>query len=539
MVLHSVSGQRYGSRGPGPGPGSSRRLSEVAARAGGPLRWSGPGLHPDPVATGISQDSRTVRPGDVYVALAGSRWHGAHFAADAVGRGAVAVLTDPAGGGSAAEPAGGAGRAVGVPWVVVPDLRRRLGPIASWFHGDPSRRMTLLGVTGTNGKTSTAYLLRAGLAAGGLRTGLLSGIEIAGTGWSRPAVRTTMEACELQATLATLAGEAVTAAAVEVSSHGLALHRIDGTRFRAAVFTNLGRDHLDLHGDMESYFAAKAALFDPARCGLGVVGVDDEWGRRLAATAPVPVVTFSAAGRPADFRADRVVANAAGTSFRVLGPGTDAAVRLQLLGAHQVDNALGAIAALVSTGSDPADAVRGVGSLAGVPGRLDRVDLGQPFAAFVDYVHNESGQDRVFPYLRSLGAGRLIVVMGTAGNRDLGKRVPLGRAAGAAADLVVVTDDSPHTEDPAAIRDRVAEGARSAEHARVLIEPDRAAAFDLTVSLARPGDVVVVCGRGHDQTQHSAAGDRRFDDRAQLRAALERRAPSGWNHPDAPGSVRG
>ncbi len=281
-----------------------------------------------------------------------------------------------------------------------------------------------------------------------------------------------------------------------------------------------------MHTDMAGYYAAKARLFGSDRCGPAVIGLDDRWGRRLAAEAQVPVVTFAGAGapEPADWTARDVQATVAGTSFRLTGPGVDVPVRLGLLGAHQADNATGAIAALVSTGTDVQAAVRGVESLSGVPGRLERVDIGQSFTAFVDYVHNESGQARVYPFLRSLGSGRLIVVMGATGDRDPGKREPLGRNAGSVADVVVVTDESPHSEDPAALRNATVAGARAGGRAQVLVEPDRAAAFDLGVSLARPGDVVVVSGRGHDPTQFGNGTSRTFDDRVQLRAALQRHA---------------
>ena len=475
------------------------------------------------VVTGISQDSRTVRPGDLYVGLAGRRWHGADFAAQATSRGAVGLLLDSSGlDSSGLGPSGLVGAAGAVPTILAADLRRRLGPLASWIYANPSEHLDLVAITGTNGKTSTAYLVEAAMAAAGRRTGLFSSVQVRGPEWARPAVRTTMEACDLQRTLAELVGQGVTAAPVEVSSHGLELHRVDGTRFQVGVFTNLGRDHLDLHGDMEAYFATKARLFEPERCRSAVINIDDAWGRRLAAGLRSPVRTVSAAGRPADWTAADIEATAAGTRFRLSGPGIDIPVQLSLLGDYQVDNAVAAIAATAAIGADPVAAVRGVQSLGGVPGRLERVEAGQPFGAFVDYVHNEAGQARVFPFLRSLARGRLLIVRGATGDRDAGKRFGIGRAAGAIADVVVVTDESPHSEDAAAIRGVVAAGARSAGRATVLVEPDRARAFDLAVSLAEPDDVLVVCGRGHEATQVSLAGDRAFDDRAELKRSLLR-----------------
>ncbi|NAZ83000.1 UDP-N-acetylmuramyl-tripeptide synthetase [Kineococcus sp. R8] len=462
-----------------------------------------------PRVEGVTLDSRRVLPGDLYAALPGARCHGAQFAAQARAAGAVAALSD---------------RAVdGLPTLVVPDPRAVLGELAAHLHGRPSTAVRVLGVTGTNGKTSTTHLLDAGLRAAGHRTGLLSGLELRTPRWTEPAARTTPEAPDLQEALAALRDQGAGAAAVEVSSHGLALHRVDGTGFAVAVFTNLGVDHLELHGDQESYFAAKASLFAPGRCALAVVNVDDAHGRRLAADLATPVVTFSATGRAgADWRAADVRADGAGTSFRLLGPGTDRRVRLRLLGAHQVDNALGALAALASGGDDVDAAVRGVEGLAQVRGRLERVDAGQPFLALVDYVHNVAAQLRLLPFVRTLTTGRVLVVLGATGGRDPGKREPLGRTAAQLADVVVVTDESPHGDDPADLRAAVAAGALSAGSAQVHVEADRGAALDLVVRLADPGDVVVVGGRGHDPRLVSRDGTRSFDDAEQLRAALTR-----------------
>ena len=468
-----------------------------------------------PRVRGVTLDSRRVLPGDLYAALPGARHHGARFADGARAAGAVAALSD--------RPLDA------LPTLVVADPRAALGDLAAHLHAHPSAVLDVYGVTGTNGKTSTTHLIDAGLRAAGRCTGLLSGVQVRTPGWSRPAQRTTPEAPELQEVLAALRAQGATSAAVEVSSHGIALHRVDGTRFRAAVFTNLGSDHLDLHGDEESYFAAKAELFDPRRCALAVVNVDDAHGRRLAAAVRTPVVTFSAAGRAtADWRAADVRADAGGTSFRLLGPGTDRLVRLRLLGVHQVDNALGAIAVLHATGVEAGAAVRGAEELTGVPGRLQRIDAGQPFLVLVDHVHNVAAQHRLLPFLRSLTGGRVLVVLGATGERDPGKREPLGRTAAQLADVVVVTDESPHGEDPAVLRDAVAAGARSAGCADVHVEADRDRALELAVSLAAPGDVVVVGGRGHDRQLVAGGRTRTFDDAERLRAALARlRVTSG------------
>ncbi|NNH24605.1 Mur ligase family protein, partial [Pseudokineococcus marinus] len=411
--------------------------------------------------TGLHHDSRVVGPGDVWLALPGGGGrHGADHSRVAVARGALAAVSDRA--------------CPGLPTLLVPDPRRVAGVLADWLHGHPSADLGVVGVTGTNGKTSTTHLLEAGMAAAGASSGLLSGLVARGPWGERPATLTTPEAADLQRDLGALRDAGVERVALEVSSHALALHRVDGTRFRAAVFTGLAPDHLDLHGDMESYLEAKARLFAPERSQLAVVSLDDEWGRRLARrvtdAGQVPLVTTSARGRRADWTAVDVRASTSGTRFRLRGPGTgagtgtgtDRAVGLRLLGEHQADNALSALAALLSTGTDADAAVRGVEGLAGVPGRLEPVDGGQPFRALVDFAHNAHGVERALRHLRSTTSGRLIVVTGQRGGRDPGKAVPLGRAAGGLADVVVVTDEGAHDDDPARLRALVVRGARDA-----------------------------------------------------------------------------
>ncbi|MFE7721983.1 UDP-N-acetylmuramoyl-L-alanyl-D-glutamate--2,6-diaminopimelate ligase [Nocardia rhizosphaerihabitans] len=472
--------------------------------------------------TGISQDSRLVSPGEVYAALPGSSSHGAAFAAEAAARGAVAVISDR----PCAE----------LPTLVVDNPRQVVGPLASWLYGEPSHHLDVFGVTGTNGKTSTSYLLHAGLTAAGLRTGLISGVTVRGPLEARPAVRTTPEASELQQTLAAFHDQGVTGVALEVSSHALALHRVDGIRFRAAIFTNLGPDHLDFHSDLDDYFSAKARLFSPERCEFAVIGIDDDHGGRLAAQIEIPHCTFSTRSRAADFYADNIRADEHGTSFVVHCADRRATVRLRLLGLHQVDNALGALAVSSRAGIDLDAAIAGMESLDSVPGRMQRVDAGQPFLAFVDYMHNTAGQHRQFPYLRSLTTGRIIVVVGATGDRDPSKRHPLGWTAATFADIVIVTDESPHSEDPADLRRHIALGAWAAEHAEVIVEPHRAEAIVRAVELARAGDVVVVAGRGHDPVQTFGSTTRQFDDRAELRKALENRVPrrgAEWGSPPA------
>jgi UDP-N-acetylmuramoyl-L-alanyl-D-glutamate--2,6-diaminopimelate ligase len=472
-----------------------------------------------PAVDGITLDSTQVVAGDLFAGLPGTRRHGAEYADQAARAGAVAVLSDRA--------------CTALPTVVVAAPRRVLGPLASWLHGTPSAALDVHGVTGTNGKTSTVHLLAAGLRAAGRRVARAGSLEVRVGDRARAAERTTAEAPAVQEFLASARDAGAGHVALEVSSHGLALDRVAGTRFRSAVFTNLSPDHLDLHGDLEGYYASKASLFTPERCGLAVVGVDDEAGRRLARETRCPVVTFAAGGRPADWRALDVHAGITGTRFRLCGPGIDRQVRLRLLGAHQVDNVLAAVATLAATGVDLHEALRGIEEVGVLPGRLERVDVGQPFLALVDFAHNVGGQRRLLPFLRSLTDGRLIVVLGATGERDPAKRADLGACVGAQADVAVVTDESAHSDDPAALRAAVADAARGVGRADVVVEADRARAIALAVATAAPGDVVLVAGRGADRVQVSAGGRRDFDDRLALRHVLLEQAAPAWDAPVA------
>jgi UDP-N-acetylmuramoyl-L-alanyl-D-glutamate--2,6-diaminopimelate ligase len=472
--------------------------------------------------SGITLDSRSVEPGDLYVALPGAHVHGAAFCADAVAAGAVAVLTDP----------DGRARAVasGVPVFVLADPRARLGEIACWVYGDPSSRLRLIGVTGTSGKTTSTYLIEAGLRAAGHLTGLVGGVELR-VGTERVASSlTTPEAPDLQGLFAVMAERGVTAAAMEVSSHSLALGRVAGTGFDVAVFTNLSQDHLDFHADMEDYFRAKASLFMPPV--IGVVNTDDKYGRRLAAEVPVPVTTFSPSGRDeADWRAADVRSGADGSTFRLIGPGgIEADVSVGLAGVFNVANAVGALVALVEAGIRLEDAVAGVAACPGVPGRLERVPAaGLGVTAFVDYSHKPGAVEAVLRSLRPVTQGNLIIVLGCGGDRDKAKRPMMGAAAASLADVAILTSDNPRSEDPLAILAAMVGGVLSvprAQRARVIVEPDRAAAIGQAAALAAPGDVVVVAGKGHETGQYVAGAVLPFDDRQVTAEALERQAKS-------------
>jgi UDP-N-acetylmuramoyl-L-alanyl-D-glutamate--2,6-diaminopimelate ligase len=408
--------------------------------------------------------------------------------------------------------------------------RARLGEIACWLYGDPSSRLRLIGVTGTSGKTTSTYLIEAGLSAAGHLTGLIGGVELR-VGLERLASSlTTPEAPDLQGLFAVMAERGVTAAAMEVSSHSLALGRVAGTAFDVAVFTNLSQDHLDFHTDMEDYFRAKASLFMPPV--IGVVNIDDKYGRRLAASALVPVTTFSAAGADdADWRAVDVRSGADGSTFRLIGPGgIEADVSVGLAGVFNVANAVGALVALVEAGIRLEDAVAGVAACPGVPGRLERVPAaGLGVTAFVDYSHKPGAVEAVLRSLRPVTQGNLIIVLGCGGDRDKAKRPMMGAAAASLADVAIFTSDNPRSEDPLAILAAMLGGVLSvprAERGRVIIEPDRAAAIGQAAALAAPGDVLVVAGKGHETGQYVGGSVLPFDDRRVTAEALERQAKS-------------
>jgi UDP-N-acetylmuramoyl-L-alanyl-D-glutamate--2,6-diaminopimelate ligase len=477
----------------------------------------GPADAPEPTVSGVSLDSRHLSPGDLYAALPGAHAHGADFSAAVAAAGATAILTDPAGRDRA--------RASGLPTLVVDDPRARVGEVAAWVYGRPGDHLLLIGVTGTNGKTTVSYLVESGLRAAGHVTGLLGTVETRVAGEVVVSERTTPEAPDVQALLALMVERGCSAAAMEVSSHALALGRVDAIGYDVAVFTNLTQDHLDFHPTFEEYYRAKASLFTGRRSRMGVVNLDDEYGRRLVRDATVPVITYSTSGAGAQWRAEDVQLGPAGSQFRVVGPaGERAPARVQLPGGFNVSNALAAIVALHAAGVPLHAAVAGVGALSGVPGRMERVDAGQDFLAFVDYAHTPDAVQTLLGAVRSLVPGRVILVLGCGGDRDPYKRPLMGAAAVRGADLSVLTSDNPRSEDPDQILALMASGAASvtaSEQGRWQVEPDRRAAIGLAVRAAGAGDVVVVAGKGHELGQEVAGGVRPFDDRTELRAAIE------------------
>ena len=492
----------------------ARSLGELAALLGvaasggrpGPGERPGPGVRPGPGPT-VTGD--TVVPGDLFAALPGSRAHGARYIGAARAAGAVAVLTDPA----------GAPEAGDLPVLVVDDPRAALGEVAAEIYGRPTQRLTVLGITGTAGKTTTAYLLDAGLRAAGHSTALIGTVETRIGDEVLDSARTTPEASDLQALCAVALERGVTALSMEVSSHALALGRVNGIGFAVGGYTNFGTDHLDFHASVDEYFAAKALLFD-GRCRYEVLNLDDPALGRLLRPQ---TIAYSAAGDPtATWRAGEITPDGYGQRFRAYGP-DPVEVRLALPGRHNVANALLALASLVAVGVDAKTAAAGIATCPGVPGRLERVAAPGPVVGVVDYAHKPDAIVAALAALREATTGRLICVIGAGGDRDKGKRPVMGAAAANGADLVIVTDDNPRTEDPAAIRAEVRRGA-----GRTAIEVDgRRAAIGEAVARAEPGDVIALLGKGHERGQEVGGEMYPFDDRVELAAALTRRYGSG------------
>ncbi len=497
-------------------------LGEVSALTGAALTPSGAAALE---VTGLTLSSQRVCPGDVYAALPGARAHGAAYVAEAVAAGVVAVLTDAEGAAVVARTLAEQAPGLEVPVLVVEQPRAVLGALASRVYADPARALTLVAVTGTQGKTTTTRLLEGGLTAAGVVAGVVGTVGTRIAGEDVRSTLTTPEAPDLHALFAVMVERGVEACAMEVSSHALVMGRVDGVVFDAAAFLNLGRDHLDFHRDLEDYFAAKASLFTPERTQRGLTNVDDAFGRRLLRVATVPMATFSATGAEADWRAVDVVSAPGGSEFTVLGPdGLSVRTRVPIAGAFNVANALCAIAVAGEAGLDPAVVARGIAASGGVPGRLERVDAGQDFLAVVDYAHKPDAVQAAMDTLRPLTAGRLVLVIGAGGDRDTGKRPVMGEIGARLADVLVVTDDNPRSEEPAAIRAALLAGAAQvpeAERAEVVEVDGRRDAIRRAVALAGPGDTVVVAGKGHETGQEVAGRVHSFDDREELRAAIE------------------
>ena len=478
------------------------KLDELAAAAE-PLRTTGePGVE----ISDLAYDSRTVEPGTLFFCVVGERADGHEFAARAVERGAAALVVERE-------------LELGVPQVVVADARAAMAPIAARFHGDPTAELRVAGITGTNGKTTTAFLLREVLEAAAVQSGLLGTVKQVVGAVEEEVERTTPEAIDLQRTFRRMLEGGDRACAMEVSSHALALHRVDAVRFELALFTNLTQDHLDFHADMDDYFRSKRRLFAELRPEKAVVNVDDAYGRRLA--EEFECLTFSAEGAEADFSARNASFDATGAAFTVVGREEETEVRTMMPGHFNVANALGAFAAAIAMEVGPREAAAGLAKARRVPGRFEPVDEGQDFAVLVDYAHTPDSLDNVLAAARRLTGGRVISVFGAGGDRDRDKRPKMGQAGAEGSDLAIVTSDNPRSEDPESI---IAEVLAGAGEGGVESEPDRRAAIALAFERARPGDTVVIAGKGHEQGQEFEDGRKiPFDDREVAREELLRR----------------
>jgi UDP-N-acetylmuramyl-tripeptide synthetase len=467
----------------------------------------------------VRDDSRAVAPGDLFVAVRGETVDGHAYLAQAAARGARAAVVE----------ADVSRETFGGLRVRVPSTRQALARIAANRFGRPAEAMTLIGVTGTNGKTTTTFLAEALVRAAGGRPGVLGTVVYRWAGRERPAPFTTPAPLELHATLAEMRASGCTHVAMECSSHALQLGRLDGVRFAVAAFTNLTQDHLDFHGTMEAYRDAKAKLFaeNLAVDGSAVVLVDRPGGRYMAEAARGRrLLTVSAGAHEADVRAGAVAHSIDGLRAELATPVGPIALASPLIGAFNLENLVVAAGIGVGLGLDAPTIARGLSSVAGVPGRLERVStVGRGFSIFVDYAHTPDALERVMAALRPLVAARLIVVFGCGGDRDRTKRPKMGHAVARDADLAIVTSDNPRTEEPGAIIDMILDGVRQVASARPVVEPDRRRAIGLAIAEARPGDVVLIAGKGHEDYQIVGKTKHPFDDRAEAAAAVEKLAP--------------
>ncbi len=469
-----------------------------------------------PQVSGLCYDSRKAREGDLFFALKGARSDGGDFARDAVARGAVAVISEsplpecPA------------------PVIAVSDARAAMARAAAVFFGHPSRALKVVAVTGTNGKTTTAFLARHILDRELRRTGLIGTVKYAIADREREAARTTPESVDLQALLAEMRDAGCRAAVMEASSHALEQKRCADVDFDAAVFTNLTQDHLDYHKTMEAYFEAKCLLFQglagqTSKKGRAIINGDDRFGRLLAdrlVKSPVPVTTFGL-GAQADFRATDVRFDAQGSTFHLEARGRTYLVRLPLIGAFNILNALAALAACAAVGIEVRAAVKALAEAPQVPGRLERVPARRHFQVFVDYAHTDDALRNVLTALRGLSPARLLVVVGCGGDRDHAKRPLMAAAATRLADFSILTSDNPRSEDPLQILADMTAGVHRGAAYEIL--PDRAAAIRRAVNLAGPGDIVLIAGKGHENYQEGASGRAPFDDVLMARRAIEER----------------
>ncbi|MGH2751996.1 MAG: UDP-N-acetylmuramoyl-L-alanyl-D-glutamate--2,6-diaminopimelate ligase [Actinomycetota bacterium] len=464
---------------------------------------------------GVTFESRSVGAGDLFFCIPGFVTDGHLFGPQAVAAGAAALCVE--------RPLD-----LGVPEVLVTDVRLAMARMGAEFYGRPADDLLLLGVTGTSGKTTTTWLLESILATAGHVTGLIGTVETRVAGAAKPGARTTPESLDLQRLLAEMRSAGVTAVSMEVTSHGLALQRVETLRFRSAAFTNLSQDHLDFHAGMEDYFAAKRSLFVPERVKWGAINVDDAYGRLIRESAPIPMLGFGVAA-DAEVRPESLRTGPWGMEFVAVGPAGELKIKTSLIGEFNLSNCLAAIALALEAGIEPAAIEAGLAAVKAVPGRFEAIDAGQPFSVVVDYSHKPDALDNVLREARRIAQaskGRVICVFGCGGDRDAAKRPLMGRVAATLADVVIVTSDNPRSEDPGAIIAAIEEGvatvrAGGPDHSIT----DRRTAIALALGSAGNGDIVVIAGKGHESGQIFADHTEPFDDRAVAREAL---AAEGW-----------
>jgi UDP-N-acetylmuramoyl-L-alanyl-D-glutamate--2,6-diaminopimelate ligase len=460
--------------------------------------------------TGVAIDSHQIEPGDLFVAVAGAKVHGATYSGNAKLNGAVAVLTDEVGSGIITD----------LPVLVVANPRASAGAIAAWLHKEPMRDMFSVGVTGTNGKTTVTTLLYQIAMAASRQSGLIGTVETRIGSEVIETLRTTPEAPELQSLAAVMRERHIRNIFMEVSSHAVSLNRIGGSHFDIAAFTNLSQDHLDFHTDMDSYFAAKAALFTHKYADIAYINIDSKWAKKLLEIQELPVVRISRHTKSADWYFDRIESGARSTSIAIRGTGGILIeTSTKLVGDFNLDNLLMAIAICVASGIDPVDIAAITPTLSGAEGRLEKVDLGQSFTALVDYAHSPDSVKSVLETLRKSTSGKVIALLGCGGDRDKSKRPLMGAALLAGSDLAIFTSDNPRSEDPTQIIKEMISGLTLPSNS--VVEVDRKRAIELAVAAAKPDDVVVLLGKGHESGQEIAGVKHNFDDRLVLAAAIE------------------
>ena len=482
-----------------------RTVESVAALANANLSGN-----PATVISGLSLSSNSVQQGDLFIALPGEKVHGADFAAEAIARGAVAVLTDEV----------GAEKILDVPVIVSAHPRRAAGVISAWFYSEPMRDLYSVGVTGTNGKTTVTTLLHQIMSAAGRESGLIGTVETRIGDEVVGSIRTTPESSDLQALTAVMRERHMRNLVMEVSSHAIALERIRGSHFAVVAFTNLSQDHLDFHKNMENYFATKSQLFTFEFADLAVINIDDDYGVKLASSTELPVVTVSRHNKGATWHFDSISRDYVGAHVAIRGgAGILIEGKVHLHGGYNFDNLLMAVAIATESGIDPIDIATILPHLTGAVGRFEPVRLGQKFSALVDYAHTPDAVARVLETAHEISDGRVIAVLGCGGDRDSSKRALMGKALLDGADVAIFTSDNPRSENPEAILAQMTLGLDIQEPSTII--EDRALAIRMAVNQAKDGDVVLVLGKGHEKGQEIAGVIHAFDDRVELAKAIE------------------